>query len=295
MWSKRTVTRQKFEIEITVDNTVKKIFTEPSIRPIKQCQKCKLFGHKVAECQNAAACAKCSKTDHEEKACSNQRLSCANCFGTNHGSYSRQCGEYRKLKEAEIDQELVKMGISSKRGRALGSSNYTVEMRKDSFSKICSFSKELEVMNKKITNLAHASQPAAEQSQKILEEIRKENSDNNKIFTSSIQSIISQVSSLVKDECTKLYHTVTRETDDKINQYANVSNNRYDSLKQEIMELKSSINANYTQAPLQSRGVNEKITQPTVHPYATYSGPQVPWYGPNMLQPHTNSQNFSNS
>ena len=275
-------TALEFEIEIVIGNSVKKIFTEPSIRPIRQCQKCKLFGHKVAECQNAAVCAKCNKTDHDEKSCSNQRLSCANCFGTNHGSYSRQCGEYRKLKEAEVDQELVKIGITSKRGRVLNSNKYTAEMRKENFSKICGFSKELEVMNKKITNLAHSNQPTVEQSQKILEEIKKENSENIKLLTNSIQSIISQVSSLVKEECTNLYFTVTKETDVKINQLATASNSQFESLKQEIMDIKSSIRANYGQVPPQARGNNGQTIQSlTDHPYAKYSGTQLPW---NALQ-----------
>ena len=65
--------------------------------PIR-CFKCQKFGHIVTNCKSRVAkCAKCGKTDHDYKDCTND-MKCTNC-GKNHSAAFRGCEAFVHVKE----------------------------------------------------------------------------------------------------------------------------------------------------------------------------------------------------
>ena len=59
----------QFEINIPIGEHTKILFTEPRIKPVMQCLKCKIFGHKVVDCLEMETCAQCGSQDHKEADC----------------------------------------------------------------------------------------------------------------------------------------------------------------------------------------------------------------------------------
>ncbi|XP_055608087.1 probable serine/threonine-protein kinase MARK-A [Uranotaenia lowii] len=64
---------------------------DPYIFPIKQCQNCWRFGHKIKSCKAKIKCKRCGQ-EHDTKVCQSHEPQCIHCQG-NHESNDRQCPE----------------------------------------------------------------------------------------------------------------------------------------------------------------------------------------------------------
>ena len=240
-------TALEFEIEIPLGNTKKTIYTEPCIRPPIQCNKCKTFGHKAIKCEEKSnICAKCSKSGHEAKECQNQSTRCINCMG-NHNAYSRECKSYKTIKDAAVTQALLKIGIRTKRGKCITDENAP----KESFTKVCSFAQELSEIKKSITNLSQAQGPNQIECNKIFEEVKmqlaessrtqEESNKNNQNVANQISAMMTQMATIIKEECQNIRTNITKETDAKIMQLATETESEFSRIKNDIAEIKEAM------------------------------------------------------
>lgn len=208
-----------------VGDRIKTYYVEPPIRAVIQCKKCCEI---LKNCQKQEICDKCNNLKHGVDSCG-PIVQCKNC-PENHSSYDRKCNKYRSEKDNMIAAEMLKHGITSKKGKLFKIKNgFNNQNGKEEFAKACSFGSEIESIKQTVIGYKTEHDKTVKDNSGLLSEVAALLKEN--------KSAISSIEDRSNRKFQASYEILSDETNAKLNVLSDATNNRLNNIEKTLCSM----------------------------------------------------------